>query len=197
MNKVIGMLSLIFLLVACDRIEGTLKLDEAVTLTNTKGIKKSIAVNSYDADIKLKSKKSITLRLSNDSDEKFEFKIPSGKPIPNNGAFVFTSKEVGQPVDLEGTVKTVVTRSATVTSWEICQYTEYQTVCHSGPDGKPICTTVPVQRNGQELVRYYDETIEKDVLMAIRNPGSSSIAGDFVGDIAYSQRVYTSRSGCR
>lgn len=197
MKKLIGLLSLALLVVACDRIEGTLKLDEAVTLTNTKGVKKSIAVNSYNADIKLKSKKSITLRLSNDSDDKFEFKIPSGKTIPSNGPFAFTSKEVGQPVDLEGTVKTIVTRSDTYSGWEMCQYTDYQTVCHAGPDGKPICTTVPVQRNGQEFVRYYVETVEKDVLMTIKNPGSANAAGDFIGDIAYSQRVYTSRSGCR
>lgn len=197
MKKMIGLLSVALLMVACDRIEGTLKLDEAVSLTNTKGVKKSIAANSYTADIKLKSKKSITLRLSNDSDEKFEFKIPSGKTIPNNGEFSFTSKEVGQPVDLAGTVKTVVTKSDTYTAFEMCQYTDYQTVCHAGPEGRPICTTVPVQRTGQEFVRYYVETVEKDVLMTIKKVGAETPAGDFVGDIAYSQKVYTSRSGCR
>lgn len=197
MNKFFGFLTLSLFLVSCDRIEGTLKLDEQVSLTNTKGVKKTISVDTYNADLKLKSKKSITLRLSNDSDEKFEFKIPGGRQIPNNGSFSFTSKEVGQPVDLEGTVKTIVTRSDTFSTWETCQYTEYQTVCHSGPNGQPICTSVPVQRTGQEFVRYYNETIEKDVLLAIKNPGSVIIAGDFVGDIAYSQKVYTSRSGCR
>lgn len=196
-KKLIGFLAVALTMVACDRIEGTLKLDEAVTLTSTKGVKKTIAANSYEADIKLKSKKSITLRLSNDSDEKFEFKIPSGKTIPANGTFTLTSKEVGQPVDLDGTVKTVVTKSGTFNGFESCMYTDYQTVCNSGPDGRPICTTIPVQRNGQEFVSYYIETVEKDVLLSIKKVGAVTPAGDFVGDIAYSQRVYTSRSGCR
>lgn len=197
MKMILGLSALLLLTVGCNKIEGTLNLTEAVKLKSTKGVVRTIKPQSYSADIKLKSKKSITLRLENDSDEKYEFKIPSNKPIPNNGDFAFSANEVGQPVDLTGSVKTSVTRSDTVTGWESCQYQDWQTVCNSGPDGRPICTTVPVTRTGQQFVRYYIETIEKDVLMTIKAQGSDVSSGDFVGDIAYSNKVYTEQWGCR
>lgn len=197
MKKLIGLISLALLMVACDRIEGTLTLNDEVTLVNTKGKTKTIAVNTYKADMKLKSKKSLTLRLENDSAEQYEFKIPSNKPVPNNGEFAFSAKEVGQSVDVAGFVKTNSSRSNVQTAYEMCQYTDYQTVCNSGPDGRVVCSTVPVMRQGQELVRFYIETTVKNISMQIKLPGSETSSGDFNGDIAYSQKVYTEKWGCR
>jgi hypothetical protein len=193
MKRLIGIVSLLALMVSCDRIEGELQLSQEILLKNSRGVTRTIAPNTYQADIRLQSQKQITLRLG--SNDQYIFNVP--RKIPANGDFAFSSVQVGQPVDLTGTVRTIITRSETYQDWEMCSYTEWRTFCQPGPNGSRVCQNIPYTRQGREYVRFYIETTDRDVTLQIRPAGNSEIAGDFSGDASYRQRVYIERWPCR
>ncbi len=190
MKKLVSFLMLSLALVSCEQIGGDLKLAQDLSLKNAKGETRTIRAAAYKADIQFKSEKSLVLKVEG---EKFNFSIP--KNIPNNGEFSFVAAELGQNVDLSGSVKTVIERSPSISTWESCTYFEYQRVCQNTPNGQ-VCSNVPVSRLGRQFVSYYDETTNRDVVLTIKVAGGSDVVGDFLGDAAYSRKIYTQRWQC-
>jgi hypothetical protein len=193
-------LALIFgalLLVGCDKIEGQLNISKDIKLVSSKGVSRTLKVGTYTADIKANTKKKITLRLNNDADEKYVFNIPDGS-IPSNGSFTATSDVVGQPVDLFGNVKTVVSNSDRKQVFESCQYQETVQVCYpTGPNGQVSCSIQMQTRFGSRWVTYYDRTTQKDIELSIHAAKSSDESAQFVGDALWIDRIVLNETQCR
>jgi hypothetical protein len=197
MRKLLLPLMAIFLLVGCEKIEGQLNISKDVKLFNSDRAARVLRVGTYSADIKANTSKKITLRLNNDSDEKYIFNLPEGSKIPANGNFSFKPKEIGQPVNLSGSVATIVSNSDRIQSWKSCTYTEYYSVCTPGPGGSPICSTYPRIIQGQKLVTYFDRRTDKDVNLSIAAEGSLDEVAQFQGDISWIDRIIVRETSCR
>jgi PBP1b-binding outer membrane lipoprotein LpoB len=199
MKFIISLSTIALLIVGCNKLEGQLNVTTDFKLKSSKGDMNTISVGTHNADLDKKSlSKKIVLRLNNNSDEKYEFKIPDGAKIPSNGNFSLKSSEIGQAVDLNGAVDTQVTRSQTRDEFQSCTYTEPYTVCSpSGPNGQTVCQTYMRTVNGSQWVRYYDEYIDQKISMSITPVGSTTSAGEFIGTASNVQRVVVSQTGCR
>jgi hypothetical protein len=197
MRKLLLPLMAIFLLAGCEKIEGQLNISKDVKLFNSDRVARILRVGTYSADIKANTSKKITLRLNNDSDEKYIFNLPEGSKIPANGNFSFKAKEVGQPVDLSGSVATIISESDRMQSWRSCTFTERYNVCRPGPGGRPVCSTHTRIIQGQKLVTYFDRSTDKDVNLSISAEGSSEEVAQFQGDISWTDRIIVRETACR
>lgn len=185
----------LFILTGCEKIEGQLNVNSDLKLVSSKGVVRSVRVGTYEADVKAKTSKKITLRLNNDGDEKYVFALPSS--IPSNGDFAFSAKQVGQPVDLNGNVTTAITNSPTTQRVESCTYTQNFRVCSPGPMGGMICRTETRQIPGRKMVTFYDRRTDKNVNLSIKAAGTEAVIADFNGDIAWVDRIITRQTQCR
>lgn len=197
MKSLLPILAVAFLFVSCEKIEGQLNVTRDVKLETSRGVKRTLRVGTYSADIKANTKKKITLRLNNDSDEKYVFNLPDGSRIPANGAFAFRASEVGQPVDISGTVATTVTDGPVRDATEQCQYYEPVQVCYPTGNGGMACTIQNRTVFGQKWIRYYDRRIEKDLVLSIAEMNVAGEAAQFSGDVAWLERVVLRETQCR
>ena len=183
------------LLVGCDKIEGQLNIAKDLTLVNSKGDKHQIKVGTYTADISTNGSKKLTLRFNNDNDEKYNFSIPKGSKLPTNGSFSYKASDIGQAVDLAGTVKTVSTNGPMVQTNQQCTYQQAYQVCSAGPRG-PVCTIVYRTVYGNQWVNFYDRTTNQDVTLSILDAGTTTQSAEFAGSVSYIERIVTSQSQC-
>jgi hypothetical protein len=186
-----------FLLVGCDRLEGQLNITKDLKLVNSKGNTHLLRVGTYSADLRQSTfGKKIVLRLNNDSDEKFHFLIP-GKQLPSNGTFKFTAAQIGQNVDLTGTVKTVYTDSSMHEGHQQCTYMRPETVCQpAGPAGGVVCHTEMRTVYGSQWVRYYDRTTTQDVNLSIAAVGATEESAQFAGSATWVDQIIVNQSAC-
>ena len=182
-------------LVGCEKIEGQLNITKELKLVNSKGDTHLLKLGTYSADINANSSKKFTLRLNNDSDEKFVF-AHNGN-IPDNGPFTISSKVSGQPVDLSGDVRTVITNSPVQEARESCTYQVAVEVCNPLPNGGRTCTVQYRTVFGNEWVRYYDRITDQNVNLSVNAVGSSEQSADFHGALAFGERIVIGHSGCR
>lgn len=182
----------------CERLEGQLNITKDLKLENSKGDTHLLRVGTYSADLRQSTfGKKIVLRLNNDADEKFNFAIP-GSQIPSNGTFKFSAAQIGQNVDLAGTVKTVSTDGPVRESVQQCTYTEPVTVCvPTGPQGQVSCSTQMRTVYGQQWTRFFDRSNQQDVTLSIAAAGSTEESAQFTGNASWVDRVVISQMPCR
>ena len=182
-------------LVGCERIEGQLNITKDLKLINSKGSAHLLKVGTYNADLLTNSSKKITLRLNDDSAEKYIFNDNGN--IPDNGPFSISSKVSGQPVDLSGDVAKVQTDSEIRYSTDSCTYEQPVQVCRRLPKGGTDCTVVYRTVNGTQLTKYFDRNTIQTVNVSVKKVSSSEESADFHGDISYTDRVVISQTICR
>jgi hypothetical protein len=196
MKSLMPILAAALIFAGCEKIEGQLNVTNPVKLITSRNVNRTIAVGTYSADIKANTSKKITLRLNNDSDEKYIFTLPDGAKIPDNGSFAFG--EVGQPVDINGTVSTAVTKGPVRQSTEQCQYTEQVQVCTPNPKGGVICSIQQRTVWGHKWIEYYDRQTDKNFTLSILNDHSTeNEAAQFVGDSSWAERIVLRETQCR
>lgn len=183
------------LLVGCEKIEGQLNITKDLKLVNSKGDTHLLRVGTYSADIKANTSKKITLRLNNDSDEKFVFSHNGN--IPDNGSFSISSRVSGQPVDLSGDVRTISTNSEVRETTQSCTYQAPVQVCYPAPQGGMNCQIQYRTVNGYQWIRYYDRQTSKNVNLSVKVSSAADESADFHGDITFIERVIMNQSNCR
>lgn len=185
-------------LVGCDRLEGQLNVTKNITLKSSKGETRTINVGTYTADFRVSTLgKHLNLRLNNDTNELYKFKLPKGTKIPDNGTVKLNADQVGQNVDLVATVKTDYTDSPTVEGYESCTYSQDYTVCSPGPYGPFDCRIYSRVIVGTQWVRYYNRTTNQDFILSIAQAGSTLEAAQFLAQDTRSERIIKNRSLCR
>jgi hypothetical protein len=197
MRYLLPVVILVFLS-GCNDLNGQLNVSRSMKLKNSKNDEKVIAVGTYSAELKRSTfGKKIVLKLNNDQDQKYEFKIPDGTSIPTNGTFSLASADIGQPVNLKGVVSTKVTDTTPQEVFQACTYTEPYTVCTAGPNGQQICNTYQRTMQGTQWVRYYDHYVDQNIQMSIIAVNESVASSEFLGDLSTVQRITTQLSSCR
>lgn len=194
MKKLLLPFFALVILAGCEKLEGQLNISKDVKLVNSDGVTRLLKIGTYTADVKPNTSKKITLRLNNDNDEKYIFKLPGGTPA--NGKFSYASKDVGQPVDVSGVVATTATNSERREISQSCTYTETYNVCHHTPTG-PVCTIESRTVYGRQYVTYYDRTTLKDVTLNIKTPKTTDVVAEFQGDASWIERIIVRETPCR
>lgn len=194
--KKLLILALLSALVSCEKIEGQLNITKDLRLKNSDGVLKTLSVGTHSADLKANTSKKLTLRLNNDSDEKYIFNVPDGS-IPQNGPFKYKSQVLGQPVDLSGSVATTISNSARKQSFNSCTYHTPVQVCFPTPNGGMTCTIQDRVVYGTKITYYYDRTTNKDVMLSIAVAESTEEAAQFQGETTWIDRIVTSETQCR
>ncbi|MBY0413611.1 MAG: hypothetical protein K2Q18_05580, partial [Bdellovibrionales bacterium] len=184
------------LLSGCEKLEGQLNVASDIKLKSSKGEVRTIRVGTYSADISANTSKKITLRLNNDSDEKYVFNVPDGS-LPTNGTFSYKANTVGQPVDLVGVVATRSTDSGRRSAFEQCQYQTPVQVCFPNPNGSVTCTVQYRTVYGQRQTEYFDRSTTKDLSLVIAVAGTTTEAAQFQGTASWVERVVTYQGQCR
>lgn len=198
MKKLLALVTLAILMASCERVEGQLNVTKELKLKDSNGDVKTLAIGSHNADLKkTKFTKKMILRLNNNQDEKFEFKIPDNFKIPSNGIFQLSSTQIGQNVDLVGSVSTTSTNSEVFENYQSCTYQMPVQECHTGPNGQTTCQVYYRTVNGTQWVRYYNRHSTQSVHMNINQKGSTDAVADFHGNLNWTDRVILNESPCR
>jgi hypothetical protein len=188
-----------FLMVGCERLSGQLNISKDLKLVNSKGDTHLLRVGTYTADLRQSTfGKKIVLRLNEDADEKFNFAIPKGTKIPNNGTFSLKSNQIGQKVDLKGTVATTHVDSPEREGYQSCTYSEPYTVCQpAGPYGQMQCQTYMRTIYGQQWVRSFDRTTHQDITLDITPVSAKESSGQFTGNASWVEQIVVNQTNCR
>lgn len=165
MKKLIPILATGFLLVSCDAIEGTLKVNEELTLKAKKtGLFQSgtkdlaVPAATYEAKLNPTSETNINLEIKvGGKDKKIPFKMKKGTQLPEvEGRLDIIASENGQNYDLQANVRTDVSSSNFSQNETCVSHYVQQRRCTTTP-GTRSCTTIPgrevceeVRRNGND-----------------------------------------------
>lgn len=184
-------------LTGCNQVDGQLNVTDALTLKNESGSAKKIEPGTYTANLSTSLfGKRIKLQLNKSNDEIYDFKIPDGTKLPTNGEFTLKSSDIGQAVDLKGTVETKTTDSESKEAYSSCTYSEPYTVCSSGPNGAPICSVAYRTVFGSQWERYHDHFVDQHLTMNVIPSDAKTSAAEFTGELNTVQRVVEMQSGC-
>lgn len=184
-------------LTGCNQVDGQLNVTEAFTLKSAQGTTTKIEPGTYTANLSTSIfGKKIKLQLNKSNDEIYNFKIPDGTKLPENGDFTLKSSDIGQAVELKGTVETKTSDSASKEDYTSCTYTEPYTVCSSGPNGQPICSVAYRTVFGSQWERYHDHFVDQHLTMDLTAVNAKDKAAEFTGELNTVQRIVENQSGC-
>ncbi len=147
----------LLLIAGCKDISGTLNVSKAFAVS-VKGKSKTVEVGPHDTSLDFRKDKVIAKIKTSDDTLKVEMNFAEGTDIPNNGNFELKGSQSGQPFDVLGAVATQVSETDLQRGRERCQYQSYDQIC--SPQG---CHTVPVMREGQRDITFYDRTTDQQV----------------------------------
>lgn len=189
MRKVLSLVVLPFLFIACDDLKGDFEALQNLEFKNRKGETVEVATGNYDAVIKFNSKKKMTLQLEQGEDKiKAEFRIPKGVEFPNNDTIELTAKQVEQNYDVTISDVNNVSISDIRRDFESCTVRVPVRRCRRRPDGGTVCWVDYVSRWGNRTVDYRLETTSGTKLMTLSEEGSD--VGEFNADYRKSVRRY-------
>ena len=201
------------------KVDGTFEAKQDLTLYTRKG-DINLATGNYSAELKLKSKKKITLVVNRNGQKlKVKFKVPRGFDIPReHGKIRLTSREVGQPYDVAANVTNSYDDSEPRHTTESCSKTFYERrchyewrggetrcrtvngrrVCHRTPKRKVrVCRDVRVERYGRRDVTYRYTGKTTEFSFRLFNPVTSEKVAQFKGNKYSSGREVLHRGPCR
>ena len=179
------------------KVEGQLNVTKDLTLREFSGEKQAIKVGTYTADLSPNGSSKIALRLNGDNNQRYNFAIPDGSKLPENGTATYTAEQVNQAVDVKVTVATNVTDGQPQEQYQACTYQMPTTVCYPIPRGGVACSTQYQTVWGQQWTRFYNHTTDKNVTLDILEPKATEVSGQFTGNATTVEQVIINQSPCR
>lgn len=198
MKYLVPVMMTLVLLGGCkSKVEGQLNVTKDIKLRAFSGEKHLIKIGTYTAELAPNGKEKIALGLNNDKDERFNFAIPSGAKIPDNGTVSFTAAQVGQAADINVTVATAYTNTQEREVYSSCMYQMPVQVCYPLPTGGMNCTIQYQTVWGQQWERFYDRITDKNVTLNVSEPNATEMSAQFLGHSTTAQRIIVAQSPCR
>jgi hypothetical protein len=179
------------------RVEGQLNVTKDISLREFSGNTQSIKVGTYTADLSPNGSEKIALRLNNDNNQRFNFAIPAGSKLPDNGTVVYTAAQVGQAVDVLVSVNTNRYDTQVQEQTTSCTYQMPVQVCYPVPNGGVACSIQYQTVWGYQWQRFYDQITDKHVSLNIMEPGVADASAGFLGNSSTAQRIILGQSPCR
>jgi hypothetical protein len=209
MKKLFG-LTLVALILACDPIPTTLVVTKAFTglvKNNTPPpcdygcdteTKIQIPAGKYNSKLEFVSKRELILSIDvGRSRYNLSLNVPNNASIPNdNGSFVLSSRDSGQPFDLAGTLETTYSRTQEQGAYESCRYVIQEQQCWF--DGRQnVCRWVQREVWGHQQVAYFLETANRHIVGTVANAkDAKDVFASFDGQRSETQKIYTYKGAC-
>ena len=198
MKKLVSLIILPFLFVACDDLDGTFEAFQNLEFKDRKNNTVTVSEGSYEAKIKFNSKKKMTLQLDRESGEtKIEFRIPKDIEFGENETVSLTAAQVNQNYDVDVTDENSVSVSGLQQGSESCNYRVPRRVCRRRPNGQMTCWTEWINVWGRRYVSYRVEVKTGLKTIEILSPGEPVALGEFIAPYEKSKTLYESVGPCR
>lgn len=190
-------------------IEGTLRVDKVFSAKSVQKLpcnpeagdpcyaEKNIQVTPglYDAKISMNSGSEIEVQIQDAKTQSLKVQVPSNMTIPENGSFAVTSRQSGQPFDLNGVVSTTYQNSEVYRQRESCMVERWERECFETPNGRQ-CSAVLRTYPGLREVEFYNIDTTQILDVALTSSADRSQLALFKGEKQTSQRRYTYQGQC-
>jgi hypothetical protein len=208
MKKLIPVLLLGMLGVACDDLQGTLSVQAPLAL---KTKKETITLNPGSQSAKFdldEGDREIEIKVKDarGKEKKGIIKYPAGMTIPKySGTFTVTAAQSGQSFDLSGEINTDVDEGPSIDTTESCTYTKEVERCRQVPiynkEGKVIgheeeWYTDTQSFTGSREVRYHNKSTTVTGRTLLTEPKNGSTLATFRGSRSWSETIYEYRGEC-
>ncbi len=148
-NIILATLS-VFLFASCEKVTGELEVLKTTTV-DSKRDEVTLNVGTSDAELKFRSKRSLTLEAQG---KKIKIKLNKGTKFPEDGNFSFPVDSLGEDFALEGSVDKNVVYGQVLSSSEVCYESIPYTRCYRNG-----CRTVYRQVRGYRRIDYRINTV--------------------------------------
>ncbi len=133
-----------------------------------------------------------------DRSHEVRFNYPKDVNFPkDNGEIRLTPQESGQPVYLEGVIKTVVNRGELTRNFESCEIQRRRTECHTDREGRTFCRDYWETVFGRRDVEYYPVITTKTVNVMLFGNENGEVAADLSARQSSEAREYVYQGFCR
>lgn len=213
MNKLILLLTIPFLLLGCDPIEGVITLNQKLNFLaqptgNCNDVdpfgcqprQDSVPAGQHDVQITQRNRSEVSIKIGSGFKAKYiSLNTPNGE-IPLNGRFVLKAAESGQPFDVDVSLKTMVTDGPLLHSRNSCTVERrgyeqcYFIPGRDGSKGVNRCVTRIDVYYGTRDMDYFDRTTRTDLEGKLLTNGQD--AGQMKGDRTKAEQIITYDSGC-
>lgn len=216
MKNVMALIALSVMSVSCINLNGRLDVNQVLTAKKKGGFlnlqTKTVQIQpgSYQADLKVNSARSFTLKLKADKEGNNDILIPikSQKDfsLPTNGNVIIRGSEIAQPFDLSGVIETNVSESSQVRTTESCtiQRTENHCdkICTGGTPSNPphcdiVCRDVLVTFEGSRFVEYHTRYTQRNLKADLVDTENKSVLASFSGAGTDADRITDYYGECR
>lgn len=190
-------------------IEGTLRVDKTFSAKSVQKLpcnpeagdpcyaEKNIQVTpgQYAAKITMNSGNEIEVQIQGAKTQSLKVQIPSNMQIPENGSFAVSSRQSGQPFDLNGVVTTTHQNSEMYRQRESCMVERWERECYETPNGRQCSAVLRTYPGSREVEFYYIDTLQL-LEVALTSSTDRSQLAQFKGEKQTSQRRYTYQGQC-
>jgi|GEM_PF-5341258 len=207
-------------LVGCDGLKGHLTVNSQLTLKDKKGKEVILAKRgTRNAEVKITGEpgrnQELEIKTKNDQGKKITVKIaaPAGVILPtSNGEFTLVGNQIGQTVDVKGTLTSGHHDSESVSSIEACTHVYRRQVCQQQPrrdrngaivldrNGRPmmdnVCRTEDINLQGRREIVSHTSTDSLAGNLTLLEMGTSNVLAAFSGGKSNSYQVVEAKGPC-
>lgn len=201
-------LALVFFLVSCKEISGTLTVHEKFNAVVNKKCgwnpfascdpnkKVQIPVGNFNSTVDFTSKTEIKIEIkANAYKESIILKRPKNFDFPQNGNFQLSGEQVNQSFDVSGHMATQVWDSQLIRDNESCTYYVPEYVCYPDSSGQAGCSYQNRTVWGYRYVEYFNRNTTRE-LNADLVENQKTVAR-FNGSRTDAEKIYRYTSICR
>lgn len=178
--------------------KGSLKVDQILTVKNSKNKMINLNPGSYTAEVNVSSKSvEVVVPVSRRDKQTFKLNIPKGMDLPENGEFELNPAMSGQPFHLKAKTVTTINDTAPRRDVESCTWERWETVCTPNGTGQVTCSQRPVTVYGRKVVTYFERMYRRELQAELFD------AADLTKKLATSQglnqssqRIYLDQGFC-
>ncbi len=205
MKKMLMMLSVLLLSVSCVDLNGTLQVQQPLTVKMKSGFlglktkTRTLAPGAHQARLVVKSSKNIKLELG---DQDIPIKSDDSLNIPQNGQFYIDARKIEQPFSVAGNMRTDVEHYGWTDTTERCERNIVENRCEKvcARDSNRcdvVCKDVTITLYGIKDISYHYKRTDRQVSLEIMPENSTAIVARMVSRGIETDKIIDRESICR
>lgn len=207
LKSLMGLVVVSLISTSCLSLNGQLDVKQMMSakkksgFLNLKTKEIQIQPDLYQAELKINSDKSYTLKLSGRDNILIPIKSSNDLHVPTNGRVAISHNDINQPFDISGNITTDVSESDRTDTVEDCTWTVTENHCQKicdKPDACQIaCKDEQVTLHGRHEVSYHFQTIHRDLAMDFLKQDKPEVLASFHGTDTQTDRIDDYVGQCR
>jgi len=204
----IGLLVFATLSTSCVRLNGQLDIKQAMSakkksgFLNRKTKEIKIQPDLYAAELKVNGSKNFTLKLEGHENVLIPLKSEKNLNVPSNGIVEISHNDINQPFDIKGNIKTDVSHSGVIDSFEDCTRTVTENrctkICEMSESGCRIdCKDEVSEIQGRRHVAFHFRTTQRDLFINFFKIEKPEVLATFTGTDTQVDRVVDFEGLCQ